>query len=88
MDAAFFSDALSSALETAGVAYTVSVPFERFPELKESVEARRRWHRLDDDTVCFERLWKAKSWARRRRFLFIRTEVPAVPPQGSGEPRS
>ncbi len=75
MDAAFFSDALLGALEEAAVEYTVSVPFERFPVLKETIEARRGWLRLDEQANYFELLWKPKSWARRRRFLFIRTEV-------------
>ena len=55
--------------------YTVTAPFERLPELKETIEARKRWYRLDDETAYFELLWKPKSWARRRRFLVIRTEV-------------
>lgn len=75
MDAAFFSDAILGALEAAGVEYTVSVPFDRLLALKERIEGRRRWHRLGDETACFELFWKAKSWNRRRRLLFIRTEV-------------
>jgi len=75
MDAAFFSDAILSALERAGVEYTVSVPFDRLVALKERIERRRRWHRLSDEAAYFELFWKAKSWQRRRRLLFIRTEV-------------
>jgi len=75
MDAAFFSDPILAALEAAGVQYTVSVPFERLAALKSRIEARRRWHRLGEETGYFELHWKAKSWRKRRRLLFIRTEV-------------
>jgi len=53
----------------------VSVPFERFPPLKDMIEQRRRWRRLDDDVSYFETSWKPKSWDQRHRFLFIRKRV-------------
>lgn len=62
-------------LEEARVHYTISVPFERFAELKERIEARRRWWALEGPCGYFEQRWKPKSWRRRRRFVFIRTEV-------------
>ena len=43
MDSAFFSDEIVHALDAAGVEFTISVPFERFPVLKEKIESRRRW---------------------------------------------
>jgi hypothetical protein len=75
MDAAFFSDTILSELEAAGVEYTVSVPFDRLVALKQYIETRRRWRRLDAGRGYFERRWKAKSWQMRRRLLFIRTET-------------
>jgi hypothetical protein len=41
MDSAFFSDEIVGSLDAAGVEYTVSVPFERFTDLKARIEARR-----------------------------------------------
>ena len=75
MDSAFFSDELVTALDTAGVEFTISVPFERFAKLKEKTEARRRWRFLRADTSFFALVWKPESWTKRYRFLFIRTRV-------------
>lgn len=76
MDCAFFSDEIIRALEALGILYTISVPFERFPELKRKIEKRRLWHRADRTTRFFACHWKPKCWERERRFLFIRTREP------------
>jgi hypothetical protein len=73
MDSAFFSDEIVMALEKAKIEFTVSVPFERFVELKGKIEGCRRWKRLDGTMSYFEQSWKPHSWKRRFRFLFIRT---------------
>lgn len=75
MDSAFFSDAIVSALAEADVAFTISVPFERFAELKGMIEGRRRWRRVSRDVSYFETAWKPHVWDRRFRFLFIRTRA-------------
>lgn len=75
MDSAFFSDELVMALSQRGVEFTISVPFERFVELKGMIERRRRWRRLDGETGYFESSWKPRCWERRFRFLFIRTRA-------------
>jgi hypothetical protein len=73
MDGAFFSDALVTLLADLGVEFTISVPFERFVELKEKIESRRWWQRLNEDLGYFELKWKPKAWSRRYRFLFVRS---------------
>ena len=75
MDSAFFSDAIVSALHDAGIEFTLSVPFERFTELKGMIEQRRRWRRVRGDVSYFEADWKPKVWDRRFRFLFVRTRA-------------
>lgn len=74
-DSAFFSDATTSALEELRVEYTLSVPFERFAELKEFVGERKVWKSVDkaEGTKGFQKRWKPKSWARKARFVFVRT---------------
>jgi hypothetical protein len=72
MDSAFFSDELVLALDARRVEFTISVPFERFTELKRLIEQRRRWHPLNDQAWFFEADWKPQVWPRRFRFLFIR----------------
>lgn len=76
MDSAFFSDELVGTLETLKVEYTVSVPFERFAELKGKIEARKVWwptFGAEGGSGHFEEQWKPKSWSKRARFVFLRT---------------
>ena len=75
LDSAFFSDEIVTALHDAGVEFSLSVPFERFTELKRRIEGRRRWRRLSAEVSFFEDDWKPKTWDRRLRFLFIRTRA-------------
>jgi len=53
MDSAFFSDEIVGSLEAQGVEYTVSVPFERFAELKARIETRRLWWRAGAGCAYF-----------------------------------
>ncbi len=55
--------------------FTISVPFERFVELKGMIEGRKRWRRLNEELSFFETRWKPKSWATAHRFIFIRKQV-------------
>lgn len=75
MDSAFFSDEIVHALDAEGVEFSVSVPFERFPRLKERIESRRRWWCCGKGMSHFELQWKPKRWPRRHRFLVIRQEI-------------
>jgi hypothetical protein len=78
LDSAFFSDAMVRCLESLGVEYTLSVPFERFPGLKERVEKRRLWWRVpgsQGQSRSFESRWKPQSWAKKARFVFMRNTV-------------
>ncbi len=74
-DSAFFSDELVTLLRDHRVEFTLSVPFERFTELKGLIEGRKRWRTVDPDRSFFEMSWRPKSWARSYRFVFIRTRV-------------
>jgi hypothetical protein len=73
MDSAFFSDEIVMALDDAGIELTVSVPFERFAELKDKIEKRKHWQRVSGSVSYFEEQWKPHVWDRRFRFLFVRT---------------
>jgi len=71
-DSAFFSDELVTLLQGHRVEFTLSVPFERFTQLKGMIEGRQRWRTFDADRSFFENLWKPKSWGQSYRFVFIR----------------
>jgi hypothetical protein len=75
MDSAFFSDEIVTALDEQHVEFSISVPFERFVELKKIIENRQRWYTVNDEVSYFEMPWKPKSWKRRYRFLMIRTKA-------------
>jgi hypothetical protein len=78
MDSAFFSDEIVIFLKEQGVEFSLSVPFERFGELKHMIQERKRWKRMDERWSWFETLCKPQKWDRRFRFLLIRQRVPLV----------
>ncbi len=75
MDSAFFSDEMVDLLDGLDVQFTISVPFERFTELKGMVYGRQRWRwaTVDGRLRYFEKTWKPKCWTRSYRFIFIRS---------------
>jgi hypothetical protein len=72
IDSAFFSQKILSILDDNYVKFSVSVPFERFVQLKDMIEQRKRWFKIDEQWSYFETGWKPKSWDCTYRFLFIR----------------
>jgi hypothetical protein len=74
-DSAFYSDELLGTLEELRVEYTVSVPFERYTNLKNVIEGRKRWRRVSKDLSGFKCQWKAKSWNQKRCFVFVKKRV-------------
>jgi hypothetical protein len=75
MDSAFFSREMADTLDAHQVEFTVSVPFERFSQLKTLIEGRLRWRSFDQQWSFFETSWKPQSWDRRYRFVFLRQKV-------------
>lgn len=75
MDGAFFSDGIVAALDQEKIYYTISVPFERLPELKTHIEKRQRWYHMNEQCDYFEIKWKPKCWLERHRFIAVRKSV-------------
>jgi hypothetical protein len=75
MDSAFFGDEIIQALDSQGVEFTATVPFERFTALKALIEGRQRWRAVNAELAYFETDWKPISWKHRFRFVFIRKRV-------------
>jgi hypothetical protein len=71
-DSAFFSEDTALLMEELDTEYTISVPFERLPQLKGMIEQRQRWQGIDDTWSCFEAQWKPKTWLHAVRFVFVR----------------
>ncbi len=76
MDSAFCNDDIVGLLNDLGVEFTISLPFERFAQLKQIIERRRFWWRINSTVSYFEPKWKPKSWSRRFRLLVVRTHTP------------
>ena len=72
VDSAFFNQNILSILHANHVKFTASVPFERFTQLKQIIEQRKRWRKIDKQWSYFETCWKPKSWNTTYRFIFIR----------------
>ena len=81
IDSAFFDETQLLSLALQGVEFTASVPFERFPKLKQRIENRRRWNRIDETWSYFECDWKPESWLVGFRILVIR-QKKAQPTKG------
>jgi hypothetical protein len=75
VDSAFFSDEIATLLNEQGVEFTISLPFERFPQLKEIIEARQRWRKLDEQWDYFQITWAPKSWPVVDQVLLLRHRV-------------
>ena len=76
LDSAHFSEETASLLDRLGVEFTIAVPFLRLPALKEQVENRKRWSRIDSTWSYFELDWAPKSWISKFRFVVVRQRVP------------
>jgi len=74
LDTAFCAPAILEQLEHLRVAFTVSMHFTRSPAIKEAVERRRKWHRLDAGRDYFElpRSLRPKSWNQSQRIIVVR----------------
>jgi hypothetical protein len=72
MDSAFFNTRVLSMLNGEDIRFTASVPFIRFAELKDMVQSRKRWRKIDAQWSYFELSWKPKSWDNCYRFIFTR----------------
>ena len=75
MDSAFFSQKILTTFNSKHVKFTASVPFERLTQLKEMIENRKRWRKIDRQWSYFETSWKPKSWDSRYRFIFTRKKT-------------
>lgn len=78
MDAAFFSDEIVSMLDEKNIEFTISVPFERFSELKRMMQGRIRWRHINSIWAYFESNWSPKKWDRKYRFIFIRQKCKVI----------
>lgn len=75
MDGAHYNKETCLWLADNNVDFSTSVPFMRLDELKDMVDDRERWSRIDGDWSFFECRWKPKSWDRKLRIIVYRQRV-------------
>lgn len=77
VDAAFFDEKLLDRLDEQRVDFSVSVPFERFPALKASIEGalETKWNVIDERWSYMEIEWRPKSWKVSYRMIALRQRV-------------
>lgn len=71
-DSAFYNESVFRTMARYDVEFTCSVPFERFPALKEIIENCTQWQTIDDTWSSSESIWKPKCWEQSYRLLFVR----------------
>ena len=57
MDSAFFSEEIIGALDECAVEYSISVPVERYHAIREQIDERGRWGKIDPAHRYFESPW-------------------------------
>ncbi len=75
LDGAFFKKEIMEMLDDEKVEFTATVPFSHMPQLKQMIEDRVRWHRIDRTWSFFDVRWKPRSWERKFRFILVRKKV-------------
>lgn len=73
MDSAFFAQSMLQGLDQERVEFAVSVPFERFPQLKQVLAQQQHWTQIDDQWAYAQTNWQPHSWQQRSfRFVLLR----------------
>ena len=72
-DSAFFNERLVLLQDEWRTEFTMSVPFERFSNLREMIQTQIKWKRANADTEYFEIDWKPECWERHEvRLIAVR----------------
>jgi hypothetical protein len=75
MDGAFFRRDVISWMEAQAVEYAIRVPFFTWVGLKELIQQRRRWKRVEPGVDCFTRRLHLEPWKRTMRVVVYRKKV-------------
>jgi hypothetical protein len=75
MDGAFFRNDVIRFLESHGAEYAIKIPFYTWVGLKDTIQARRRWKRVDGRVGCFSKVLYLEPWGRQIRVVVYRKRV-------------
>jgi hypothetical protein len=82
LDGAHYSDATCASLHDAGVEFSVSVPFERIPQMKAIVEQQLYWPRIDAEWSYFTLPWRPRKDSRYSFGCIVYRKRVAKPRKG------
>jgi hypothetical protein len=71
-DSAFCSYELLEEVDRLGIAFSCSVPFARWPQLKAQILSCTSWSQVNATWSICESTWKPESWPRGFRVLWVR----------------
>lgn len=75
-DSAMFNEVVFLTMAEHDVEFSCSVPFARFPALKQLIESCEQWRTIDSTWSYFETSWKPKSWDDSFRVILVRKRRP------------
>lgn len=75
MDGAFFRQDVLDLLDRERAEYAIKVPFWNWVGLKQRIQARTRWQRVDETVSYFEANLPLESWGRQARVVIYRKQV-------------
>jgi hypothetical protein len=75
MDGAFFLDEVFQYLDRQHAEYAIRAPFAPWTGLKQVVQSRRRWKRVDSRVSAFSKVLVFEPWKRKIRVVIYRKRV-------------
>ena len=81
MDAAFFQEEILHYLDRENIQFAVKVPMWKWLKLKETINARQRWHHAGKKLSWFKEIVDIQQWSHQVEMTFYREKVSDKPPK-------
>lgn len=82
MDAAFFQEEILRYLNREKIRFAVKVPMWKWLKLKETINARSRWHRTGESLSWFKCTVDIEQWSHSVEMTFFRQKISDTPKKG------
>ena len=81
MDAAFFQEEILHYLSKENIQFAVKVPMWKWLKLKETINARQRWHHAGKRLSWFKQIVDIEQWSHTVEMTFYREKISDKPPK-------
>jgi len=81
MDAAFFQEEILHYLDRENIQFAVKVPMWKWLKLKETINARQRWHHAGETLSWFKQIVDIEQWSHTVEMTFYREKISDKPPK-------